>query len=911
MNKTIRNVANVQPYPSSGDKKRGEYSYKFSVITAVYNTANVLRETIESLLGQDIGFLENVQLILVNDGSTDGSGDICDEYALLYPYNIFVIHKENGGAASARNAGLAAASGKYLNFLDSDDKFSRDVLSKVYAFFEEHYGETDVVTVPVHFFDAFSSPHWLNWKFNGGTRVIDLRQEYQAPCIFTTASFFKIERRGEMEFDPRLATGEDAKFIFAQLYPKLTLGVVSDVKHLYRRQHGGSSLVQSSRTKKTWYLSFVPHLIHWAYDFYMQRLGKLPAFVQYTLLCDYQWRILEPGDPSSVLTAGEIEEYKRQLYGALQLFDHRNIMELRRLSRRHKIFMVVKKYGTTLREEWTDDDLLLFAGGEVLFRESDNVCKIDFLDLMDGVLNIEGSVELFSRENVETTRIILKIGDKFHLCEKTNKDRSTYFLGDVLLPSVSFQLSLPVEDNSKIEIYVEINGRRMAKKNVRFSQFCPLTHTLANSYYCDSGRALSYSQGVFSVAPCGGTDRFFRELRLLAELCRVKERAAKRAVLRRVLHHLAAPFQRKERWIISDRIDKAGDNGEALFRYMCQQKEPGIDCCFAIARNSPDYKRLKKTGKVIPLRGQLYKFYCLQGARIISSHAEQSAMLPFFDDTRYYADLFHKSRFVFLQHGIILHDISDYLNRYNKNIALFATATMPEYRSILQYDYHYTEEQVKLTGIPRYDLLVRDEKRCVTIMPTWRKYLLTRRNIKTGKWDSAKGFQQSRFFRFYYGLLNDQKLLRRAAELGYALRFMLHPVFQPFSDMLRLNEQVELLSDTTPYRQIFAESDLLVTDYSSVAFDFAYLRKPLIYCQFDADEFFSGKHSYSKGYFDYGRDGFGEVACDLDTTVQYIVEYMESGCKLKEKYRSRIDSTFAFNDRNNCQRVRDAIKALS
>ena len=78
------------------------YKYKFSIVTAVYNVEDYVAETIESIIKQDIGF-ENIQLILVDDGSPDGSGAICDEYAKKYPDNITVVHKENGGVSSARN----------------------------------------------------------------------------------------------------------------------------------------------------------------------------------------------------------------------------------------------------------------------------------------------------------------------------------------------------------------------------------------------------------------------------------------------------------------------------------------------------------------------------------------------------------------------------------------------------------------------------------------------------------------------------------------------------------------------------------------------------------------------------------------------------------------------------------------
>ena len=143
--------------PNAKEKKEAtimaeatEYPFVFSVIMAVYNAENYLREAVDSLIVQDIGF-EKIQLIMVDDGSTDGSPEICDEYAARYPRNVSVIHKENGGVASARNEGLKCAKGKFLNFMDSDDRMSKDVLRKVHVFFSCHEADTDVITVPIEF----------------------------------------------------------------------------------------------------------------------------------------------------------------------------------------------------------------------------------------------------------------------------------------------------------------------------------------------------------------------------------------------------------------------------------------------------------------------------------------------------------------------------------------------------------------------------------------------------------------------------------------------------------------------------------------------------------------------------------------------------------------------------------------
>lgn len=96
---------------------------KISVIVPVYNTGKYLKECIDSILNQTH---KNLEIILVDDGSSDGSGAICDGYAEKDD-RVKVIHKENGGVSSARNAGLDIASGKYVGFIDGDDVIDEDM----------------------------------------------------------------------------------------------------------------------------------------------------------------------------------------------------------------------------------------------------------------------------------------------------------------------------------------------------------------------------------------------------------------------------------------------------------------------------------------------------------------------------------------------------------------------------------------------------------------------------------------------------------------------------------------------------------------------------------------------------------------------------------------------------------------
>jgi len=94
-----------------------------------------------------------------------------------------------------------------------------------------------------------------------------------------------------------------------------------------------------------------------------------------------------------------------------------------------------------------------------------------------------------------------------------------------------------------------------------------------------------------------------------------------------------------------------------------------------------------------------------------------------------------------------------------------------------------------------------------------------------------------------------------------------------------------------------------------VAFDFAVLRRPIVYIQHDRETFYAG-HSYEPGYYDYDRDGFGPVCTDYETTISTIIRIIETGCQLDDQYRRRVESFFPNGGESCCAAVIDAILEL-
>ena len=367
-----------------------DYKFKFSVVTGVYNVEKYLDEMIKSIVHQTIGFKKNIELILVDDGSTDSSGKICDSYKAKYPDNIRVIHKANGGISSARNAGLEIASGKYINFCDADDKFQTNAFAKVWEFFEKHQGKTDVVCVPLYFFEGQKGPYFHNYKFDQGTRIIDLNIEPQMSLFQVNSSFFVNDVKNKVRFDERLSLAEDLKFVSTVLIEKLKLGVVADTKYFYRKRIIKNSAVDSGNTKETYFADTPKYCLDELRRMSQKKLGYVHPFIQYDLLYDIRWRFLQ-SEPTMYYFGKDDEkhnEYIEFLIDVIKGCDSKFILDHKRYDCIEKLFLIAQVKGETVTPrltsgEGTKDVELIFNDTPLFSISKDLGVTYHFFEIND------------------------------------------------------------------------------------------------------------------------------------------------------------------------------------------------------------------------------------------------------------------------------------------------------------------------------------------------------------------------------------------------------------------------------------------------------------------------------------------------------------------------------------------------
>lgn len=337
--------------------------------------------------------------------------------------------------------------------------------------------------------------------------------------------------------------------------------------------------------------------------------------------------------------------------------------------------------------------------------------------------------------------------------------------------------------------------------------------------------------------------------------------------------------------IVTERENEARDNGYWFFKYAVEEKEDNR-IYYAINKQSEDYKKIKEfSDNVLEFGSFKHCVYTWISSRYISS--QYSNGMP--NRVMYYLWMkgICKTKFCFLQHGVT-QNRSEYLAKPASRVEYISCVSKTEAKFMESLG--YCRESIFTNGFCRYDALKKNLKRNkqILIMFTWRKYL---------EKCSVVEFQNSTYFKEIVGLL--RKLEREKLFVEYQFLLCLHPGVEKYYKLFNVQgKNIRVLDKCEiEFNKIINESAMLITDYSSVAFDFAYLEKPVVYFQFDLKEF-REKH-LQKGYFDYVKDGFGPVYSNSQEIVNCLMNREYENC---EEYKKRAEIFFSHQDFKNCER---------
>lgn len=386
-----------------------------------------------------------------------------------------------------------------------------------------------------------------------------------------------------------------------------------------------------------------------------------------------------------------------------------------------------------------------------------------------------------------------------------------------------------------------------------------------------------------------------------------KEKAELSLVLKwRKAYREALPEMKNRRiWVYYDKSYKAGDNGEYAIRYAAAQDD-GIEKVYYIEKASKDGERLIKEGyKVVEPGSDEGAFYALFAEVIFMTHIPPFLKLGFKKDKLvYFRDLLNP-KVIRMYHGYPITRSSSYA-QMGSNAAAVVVASNYERELYTNEDNCFKYEQIIPSGNPRYDDLVDDSRNQILIAPTWRPSLVGK-TAPNGKSEYNPRFKESSFYLLYNKVLTDEKLLGTARRKGYKIKLFFHPKFEAQTVDFETTDVVEALSPTEDmdYVTIMKQSNLMVTDFSSVQYDFAYMRKPVVYYQDTVLPYWRVTN------FDYENIGFGEICRSADELIAVLCDYIEKGCRIKEEYKDRYESFFIQSDRQSGKRLYEAVRKLT
>ena len=540
-------------------------------------------------------------------------------------------------------------------------------------------------------------------------------------------------------------------------------------------------------------------------------------------------------------------------------------------------------------------------------RADDEELDITVVNYEDGRLVIDG---VFSAGDI--------LGDRYELWAECGErripvDKSAVYplikcFGETAARRHPVRLSFEAETGiSMAFFYCTEDGIKHPLRLTFNSAFSRLVTGRDAAYWVfTKGKYLSCTGGrVLRVQKINTFTRIGKELKLLLSMlsyeCPGKVMMLG-SIAMRCLYWLTKPFYgKKKRWITFDKLYKGGDNGEYFFRYSAERKDK-VRVYYIVNSNTKEYRTLKKKYRyVLKAISPRTILTVLNSEAIAATHSTVVSYLGLPLSSRpFLRDLFN-FKVCCIQHGLTVQQLAQYQNRTFDNTTLYCIASPYEHSNLMKPMYDFEEKHLKMTGLARFDGLKNDDRRFILITPTWRRNIVVS-GIANIKKTHADGFKGTEYYRLYNSLINDRKLIECAKRCGYGITYLLHPAMSAQIDDYDRNDFVELVAATGDmnYERILTQASLMVTDYSGVQFDFAYMRKPIVYYHPD-----TLPPQYESGSIDYAETGFGPICTEHDRLIDCLCGYMENNCRNTEKYIGRADSFFAFSDYENCRRIYD------
>lgn len=868
-----------------------------------------IREALESIHTQTILAQEKIQLVLV---CSKESIELCQQ---LMGENECEYITFDGDCTASYNICIPKINGQYVHFTKSEDKISENLYENVCAYLDQE-DSVDFAWFPMRHLDGTRKIRHPLYPSYTEPRVIDMELNYNIVPISANGAIFRQEYAQKYKFNESMPYNAMADYVLRAAMPKMRAGYVPYVMYLYREQL--ENAIETIHTfNKEWYFSMLT-------DFAIPLLNqkKTPLYLQFAVYYHIQWAFLANINlKDKGLVAGEdFDTYLsllKQVFSKIEDFILLNRDGFRTI--RLNPLLTYRLYqlkhglsGETLQFVYGRKDALAICGDIIIRRFSNTPINIQNLEYIDGALELDVAFDqLFDPSRVHLYAMFNKNQLEF---QPVVRYSFTKYFGKPAYQRTTLRLRVPLsksENRQELSFYASLDGKITTKLKINYAHpQCKITKSPSLNYW-HFDRFMAYNKSdTITIIQAKRRRLIKREFVLLKQMFSRFGKQGRKAIKVRLAYWITRPYFKKKRiWLTFDKFFKGGDNGEYFYKYACTRND-GITPCYVINRDSLDYTRLRNEGYKPLVNGSLkHKLYFLNASVVLETHGALHFLNGFSRPMgKFYRGLLDFSA-VTLQHGLAVQKIAYSMNRVHDNLKRYYCTSKYEVENVRHPIYGYNDEfsdVIRLTGQARYDGLYNKDKKEILISPTWRMYLaLPRTQSAPAPYNPA--FKDSSYYKVYDMLIHDERLIETAREMGYSITYLLHPTVSVQYDDFDNTGYVNVVSATadTNYEQVLSEASLLVTDYSGIQFDFAFMRKPIVY--YHNTEI---PPHYEEGFFSYETMAFGEICKSHKEIVELLIGYMRNDCALKDEFRARIDDFIAFDDHNNCQRIYDDVLEL-
>lgn len=858
-----------------------DFKYKASVIVPVYNVEPFLKDCLDSLVNQTIN-LKDIEILLINDGSTDNSLSICYEYQKNYEC-IKVFTKDNEGLSATRNYGIKRATGKYLFFIDSDDLLTSETIEEVTNYFDTVKSQVDLVTYFEQPYDNDGDlpPHYRFKYYFIKQGVYDLNE---LPYITQTRINVCVKNLGEDNFLFDTTKGfkqEDQEYNNRVLMSKMKIGYCSKGAYLYNRANENSIVSTSFHA----FYIFETSMAYFE-NLFSYFKDEVPAYFQAMFVNDIRWKLQSKILYPFHYQKEEFDKAINRILTLLKRVDNSTILNHPLMKKPHKFYWLALKENSGVTPYVDEKTIGLLADGNFVEKSASFDFRIvKFQLLKNNKILVRGHLRsnLFNFINESADIRVIENNKENNLIKvKTYKSKFGFVGTNVQTNNYyAIEYECDIEKVKRFHFVVNFDGFTLPVR-ISFVEQSGIVRRFGYRSIARGNAKLFFKNNQITVTKMSKEEIYNYEIKKTE-----RYPASTRDLRIEVINYR----QNNRIWLYFDLYTVKEDNGlyqflhdfninDGVQRYYVTEHEPEA---FDNILNEQQKQRLVKFGS------DQHKLLYLSAELLITAYYGRSTVSPFLTEKEefYYYDIQH-FRTVYLQHGVLhasLYVQNSCENARAEKIVISSNFEMENYT----VNYNYREDELIPVGMPRYDRIDRSKapKNKILFAPSWRNYLT--QSITASKWSVTRTkIVGSDYYKKLSAFIESSRLQELLDKHDLHLELKLHPIIASATDLFEIkSERISLANSTVE----ITDYKMFITDFSSFVFDFACLNRPVMYFIPDYEQFKSGMGHYRDLDLPFAK-AFGPLVLDVDSAINEFEKVCENNFVPEELYSNRMQNFY-------------------